>query len=260
MHVIVTGAARGIGRAIALRIAQDRRGGGPVQLVLVDRHADELASLREQLRAAHGAEARIVAGDLTDADCIAAIVEAAHALGTLDGIASNAGFSIPGSLLDADPQDWDRVFAVHVRAPWQLARGCHALLKQSRGSIVITASIAATQPTAPLGPYSPSKAAAVMLARQMALEWGPDGIRANCVSPGLIETPGTAAVYAQAASRQQREQRVPLRRIGHADEIAAVVSFLLGPDASYVNGADILADGGLNTVLMSSLNMKGWGA
>lgn len=99
-----------------------------------------------------------------------------------------------------------------------------------------------------------------MLARQMALEWGPDGIRANCVSPGLIETPGTAAVYAQAASRQQREQRVPLRRIGHADEIAAVVSFLLGPDASYVNGADILADGGLNTVLMSSLNMKGWGA
>jgi NAD(P)-dependent dehydrogenase (short-subunit alcohol dehydrogenase family) len=228
--------------------------------VLADRHAGELDALAGELRALHGAEAVVVAGDLCDAACVAAIAEAARALGTLDGIASNAGFSVPGSLLEIDADTWDRVFAVHVRAPWQLARACHPMLKASRGSIVITASIAASQPTAPLGPYSPSKAAAVMLARQMALEWGPDGIRANCVSPGLIATPGTAAVYAQAESRAQREQRVPLRRIGEADEIAGAVSFLLGPDASYVNGAELLVDGGLNTVLMSSLNMKGWGA
>jgi len=258
MHAIVTGAARGIGRAIALRIARDHGTRGPVRLVLADRHADELDQLRAELRELHGADAAIVAGDLAQADCIESIAEAARALGRLDGIASNAGFSIPGPLLDYDPAHWDQVFAVHVRAPWLLGRACHPMLKQSRGSIVITSSISATHPTAPLGPYSPSKAAAVMLARQMALEWGLDGIRVNCVSPGLVETPGTAAVYQQPQAREQRAARIPLRRIGEPAEIAGAVSFLLGPDASYVNGAELLVDGGLNTALMSSLNMKGW--
>jgi NAD(P)-dependent dehydrogenase (short-subunit alcohol dehydrogenase family) len=259
MHAIVTGAARGIGRAIALRIAKDHRQGG-VRLVLADQHAGELDALCRELHDLHGAQGVGVAGDLAQADCIAAITRAAQSMGRIDAIASNGGFSIPGPLIDYDPADWDRVFAVHVRAPWQLARGCHDLLRDSRGSIVLMTSISASSPTAPLGPYSSSKAAAVMLARQMALEWGPDGIRTNCVSPGLVATPGTAAVYGQPLAREQREQRIPLRRIGEADEIAAAVSWLLGPDAAYVNGAELLVDGGLNTALMSSLNMKGWGA
>lgn len=259
MHAIVTGAARGIGRAIALRLARDHQGRGPVHLVLADRHAEELAHLRDELRQQHGASATVVASDLAQPDAVEAIAAAAAASGRLDGIASNAGFSIPGPLLDYDPSHWDLLFAVHVRAPWLLGRACHGLLRQSRGAIVITTSISATQPTAPLGPYSASKAAAVMLARQMALEWGPDGIRINCVSPGLIVTPGTSQVYAQEGARAQRAGLIPLRRVGEAEEIASAVSFLLGPDASYVNGSELVVDGGLNTALMSSLNMKGWG-
>jgi NAD(P)-dependent dehydrogenase (short-subunit alcohol dehydrogenase family) len=260
MHAIVTGAARGIGRAIALRIARDHRQGSGVRLVLSDQHDGELEALCRELHDLHGASATAVGGDLAQAACIDSIIAAARSMGHLDAIASNAGFSIPGPLIDYDPANWDRVFAVHVRAPWQLARGCHALLQRSRGSIVLTTSISASSPTAPLGPYSPSKAAAVMLARQMALEWGPDGIRTNCVSPGLVATPGTAAIYTEAQAREQREQRIPLRRIGEADEIAAAVSWLLGRDATYVNGAELIVDGGLNTALMSSLNMKGWDA
>ena len=115
-----------------------------------------------------------------------------------------------------------------------------------------------TNATAPLGAYSASKAAALMLVRQMALEWGPDGIRVNALSPGLTETPGTASVYAQPNAREQRESRIPLRRVARAEDMSNALSFLIGPDAAYVNGIDLLVDGGLSQTLMGSLNMTSW--
>lgn len=122
--------------------------------------------------------------------------------------------------------------------------------------MVITASISGEHATPPGGAYSPSKAAALMLAKQLAVEWGPDGIRVNTVSPGMIVTPMTQVVYDDPAARAQREARVPLRRVGEPEDIANAVAMLLGPDAAYITGADLVVDGGLVNTLMA--HNPGW--
>lgn len=259
MRVVLTGAARGIGRAMALRLARDsiNRFGAPARMVLADLHGDELATLAEQLRG-DGAEVVAITADMADVAVPRKLVDAASGFGGLDALVSNAGFAIPAPLLDAGIDDWDRIFAVHVRAAWLLGQAAHGMLSAARGSIVITTSISGAQATAPLAAYSPSKAAALMLVKQMALEWGPDGIRTNALSPGLTETPGTASIYAVPQARAQRESRVPLRRIAQAEDMANALSFLVGPDAAYINGIDLLVDGGFSTALMGSVNMAAW--
>src|SRR5690606_3591202 len=125
----------------------------------------------------------------------------------------------------------------------------------ARGSIVATASISGTQPTANLGGYSGSKSAVIMLMEQLAFEFTPDGIRCNSVAPGYIKTGLTQPIYSDAEAEAQRASFVPLGRIGEADDIAAVIEFLCGPDASYITGINVIVDGGLSTALM--VNVRG---
>lgn len=257
MRAIVTGAARGIGRAICRRLAQDAAPHGGARLVLADQHEAELHVLAEELRVL-GTESIVLAGDLSRPDYPQDLAHAAEAFGGLDAVASNAGLMRPAPLLDYALADWELTFAVHVRAPWLLAKACHPALKASRGAFVITTSISGTHPTPPGGAYSPSKAAAIMLARQLAVEWGGDGIRVNALSPGMTVTEGTAPAYSQADALRQRQARVPLRRVGQPEDIAAVAAFLMGPDAAYVTGVDLLVDGGLSQMAMASMNMDGW--
>lgn len=257
MRAIVTGAARGIGRAICRRLAQDAAPHGGARLVLADQHEAELHVLAEELRVL-GTESIVLAGDLSRPDYPQDLAHAAEAFGGLDAVASNAGLMRPAPLLDYALADWELTFAVHVRAPWLLAKACHPALKASRGAFVITTSISGTHPTPPGGAYSPSKAAAIMLARQLAVEWGGDGIRVNALSPGMTVTEGTAPAYSQADALHQRQARVPLRRVGQPEDIAAVAAFLMGPDAAYVTGVDLLVDGGLSQMAMASMNMDGW--
>ena len=99
--------------------------------------------------------------------------------------------------------------------------------------------------------YSASKAAAIMLARQLAVEWGPDGIRVNTVSPGMTLTPLTRDMYTRPGVLEQREARVPLGRVGQPQDIANAVAFLMGPDAAYISGTDLVVDGGLVNTLMA---------
>lgn len=259
MRILLTGAARGIGKAMALRLARDsiNRHGAPARMVLADLHAQDLDAVAAELRA-DGADIRAMAVDLADPAVPQLLADAACEFGGLDALVSNAGFAIPSPLLQAELADWDRIFAVHVRAAWLLGRAAHPLLKAAGGSMVITTSISGSNATAPLAAYSPSKAAAIMLARQLALEWGPDGIRVNALSPGLTETPGTAGVYAAPQARAQREARIPLRRVAQAEDMANALAFLVGPDAGYVTGIDLLVDGGLSNGLMGSVNMAAW--
>ena len=259
LRAIVTGAARGIGRAMALRLAADslQRHGQPAQLVIADQHADELAALAAELRA-DGAAVQVAVGDLSDADEPARIVAMAEPFGGLDCVASNAGFARPAPLLQASVADWDRVFAVHVRAAWLLGRAAHPLLARARGCLVLTTSVSGSQATPPLAAYSASKAAQIMLMRQMAVEWGPDGIRVNALSPGLTETPGTAAAYQAPGAREQRAARIPLRRVAQPDDMAAALSLLVSPDAAYIHGHELVVDGGLVHTLMPSLTLPAW--
>ena len=186
-------------------------------------------------------------GDLADPATPARLVgEAVAALGGLDAVVSNAGVSRPSALAATALEDWEFLFGVNARAPWLLAKAAHPALRASRGAFVAIASMSGVQPYPGMGAYSPSKAALLMTMRVLAQEWAADGIRVNAVSPGLIHTPLTARVYADAEVRTGREELIPLHRIGDpAEHIAGIVAFLLGPDAAYMTGQNLLADGGL---------------
>jgi len=241
MRILVTGASRGIGRATALRLGLS----GNDVAVGASAHAGEL----ESLIAAVGNKARIVPvlGDLSDPDVPARLVQqAVDAFGGLDGVVSNAGISRPTPLATTTLEDWEHLFAVNVRASWLLARSAYPHLKQSRGAYVAVSSMSGVQPYPGMGAYSPTKAALIMLARVLAQEWAREGVRVNCVSPGLIRTAMTEPLYADAEIKAAREKLIPMGRIGNADnDIAGVVAFLLGPDAGFITGQNILADGGL---------------
>jgi NAD(P)-dependent dehydrogenase (short-subunit alcohol dehydrogenase family) len=244
MRVIITGAASGIGRAVAELLAADD---GAHRLLLTDRDAAGLAAVAEAI----GPAAGTCVADLSAADCGDAIVAAALThMGGIDAVVSNAGIIASAPLVDQTIDLFDRIFAINTRATWLLAKAAHPHLAASRGAFVATASMSATQPTPGLGFYSSSKAALLMLVRQLSLEWGGDGIRCNTVSPGPTHTPMTQAGYADPDRRAAREAMIPLRKLGLAEDVANAILFLLGPGASHITGIDILVDGGMSSNLM----------
>ena len=247
MRLVITGAARGIGRAVADRIVEDTSIPGPCRLLLVDRDAGGLVRAAAALSGA----ATLVA-DLSQPDCGALVARAAQdALGGVDALASNAGFIRAGSLTTIDVADFDLAFAINTRATWLIAQALYPMMKAAGGgSIVATASMSASQPTPPLGAYAASKAALVMIARQLANEWGPDGIRVN--TPGPTLTAMTSAGYADAERRAAREASIPTGRIGAPEDVADAIVCLLGPRARQINGVDLLVDGGISTTLMTA--------
>jgi NAD(P)-dependent dehydrogenase (short-subunit alcohol dehydrogenase family) len=247
MRVLVTGAASGIGRATCLRLAREARArGGAAQVAAVDAdRAAELDGLAVELSRL-GADVLLLDGDMGSPEAPGRVVTAAVArFGGLDGLVSNAGINRPGPLTGYALEDWDRVFAVNVRATWLLARAAHPALRASRGAIVAVASMSGSQAHAGLGAYAPSKAALIMLVRVLAQELGRDGVRVNALSPGMVQSGMTREVYADADVAAARAALVPLGRVADPEDMADVVAFLLGPDARYVNGHDLVADGGL---------------
>lgn len=247
MRFVITGAASGIGRACAEVLRQGALITGDHQMLLADRDADNLAAVA----AAVGPGAATALVDLAASDCGDRIVSAAVAhMGGIDAVISNAGIIMGGALVDLTPDQFDTIYAINTRATWLLARAAYPYLRQSKGALVATASMSATQPTPGLGFYSSSKAALVMLIRQLCLEWGPDGIRCNTVSPGPTYTPMTKAGYDDDARRRQREAGIPLGKLGLAEDVANAILFLCSPLAGHINGIDVLVDGGMSNNLM----------
>jgi glucose 1-dehydrogenase len=247
MRVLVTGAASGIGRATCLRLARDARARGrAAAIAAVDvGPAPGLETLKRELEAV-GGEMLALDGDMGSAEAPARVVEAAAArFGGLDGVVSNAGINRPGALVEYAVEDWDRMFAVNTRATWLLARAAYPALRASGGAIVAVASMSGSHPHAHLAAYAPSKAALIMLARVLAQELGPAGIRVNTVSPGMVHTGMSARVYADPDLSAARRALVPLGRIATPEDVADVIAFLLGPDARYVTGHDLVVDGGV---------------
>ena len=242
MRVIVTGAASGIGRAVA-----EMLGAGSNQLMLTDRDADGLRAVADAI----GAAAGTCVADLGSADCGDVLVAAALAhKGGIDAVVSNAGIIAGAPLVDQTIEQFDRIYAINTRATWLIAKAAHPHLAASRGALVATASMSATQPTPGLGFYSSSKAALIMLVRQLSLEWGADGIRCNTVSPGPTYTAMTQAGYDDAERRAQREAMMPLGKLGRAEDVANAILFLISPQAKHITGIDILVDGGMSNNLM----------
>nr|BFE59677.1 SDR family oxidoreductase [Dactylosporangium thailandense] len=258
MRYVITGAGSGIGRAVATLAARaaESDGAGQVRLALLDRDAESIESVASQLQGI-GAECLPQVVDLSDPAAVRkAVEEAVSVFGGLDTLVSNAGISSADPLEDLSLETYQRTFDVNTRATFVLAQAAFPALRDSRGSIVATASISATHPTPPLGMYSASKAALKVMIQQMAVEWGRYGIRANCVSPGPTDTGLTRRSFgdledaAARANRRYREAVSPMRKIGHAEDIARAVLFLAGPQAGHITGVDLPVDGGLSLTVM----------
>jgi NAD(P)-dependent dehydrogenase (short-subunit alcohol dehydrogenase family) len=248
MRVLVTGAASGIGRATCLRLARDARAQGKkAQIAAVDiGPSPGLDALIAELRR-QDAEPLALHGDMGTVDAPERVVgDAVGRFGGLDGLVSNAGINRPGPLVSYAVEDWDRVFAVNTRATWLLAKAAYPALKTSRGAIVAVGSMSGSNAHANLGPYGPTKAAVIMLAQVLAQEFGRDGIRVNTVSPGMVRTGMTEKVYADQKIAAERDALVPLGRVATPEDMADVIAFLLGPDSRYVNGHDLVVDGGIS--------------
>lgn len=242
MRVILTGASRGIGRAIAGRLARP----GWSLALCASAPSAELDAISAECRQS-GACVEPLVGDLADPEVASRLVDAAaRKLGGLDALVSNAGVVAPAILADLAPEAWDRVFSINVRSPWLLAKAAYPFLKNSKGAFLAVASMSGVEPYPGTGAYSPSKAALIMLVRVLAQEWAADGIRVNAISPGLFHTAMTAPIYADTAKKAAREALVPMHRIGDPrSDVAGLAEFLLSPDAGYVTGQNIVADGGL---------------
>jgi glucose 1-dehydrogenase len=201
-----------------------------------------------------GGEAVALSGDLGNPDVPAQLVDAAVSeFGGLDVLVANAGIASPGSLSDVSVAEWDRMFAINLRGAWLLAKSCYPHLKKSRGAACFVSSMSGQLPHAGSGAYSPAKAGVTLLAQTLALEWAPDGIRVNVVSPGMTHTSMTAKMYADPAIKKARENLVPLSRIGAPTDIANAIEFLVSPLSGYITGQNLCVDGGFSKSILSHI-------
>lgn len=248
MRVVITGASRGIGRATALKLAAD----GAEALTLCDvAYLDELEALATNLRTS-GCKVKTLRADMARPKEPARVIATAlKAMGGIDAIVGNAGITAPSKLADLDVETWNRIFDIDLRANWLLAKAAYPHLKKTKGSVVMLASMAGVMPQLPTGAYSPAKAALIMLTEMLAMEWAPDGIRANAVCPGFVHTSMTDAIYSQPKLARARAKLVPLGRVAKPGDIADAIGFLLSAQASYITGQSLIVDGGLTRSILN---------
>jgi len=246
--VLITGAGSGIGRATALAFA--RLG---ASVALADVNAEKNDEVLQRVKA-FGGSALAITADLALSNQIEAMVDQTmNAFGRLDVLHNNA-FGIPASVarghsshvVDMPPSRWDYTLQVGLTAVMQTMRLVVPIMgKQGGGVIVNTASIAGLYADAGTAAYNSVKAAVINLTRAIALEHAGDGIRANCVCPGAVDTPLLLQALAVPSYKEAMVTAIPMRRIARPEEIASVVIFLASDLASYITGTTVVVDGGL---------------
>lgn len=234
---LVTGAGGGLGQAMALAFAEHG-----ASLLLADRTLDAMSSIAPACRAL-GVQVRTLAADLGDP---AAVQSLAAEAGDADILVCNAGMQGPAAPLhQVRSADWDRVFQVNLASAQALTASLMPrMAERGGGSVILMASIAALRGNKAIGLYGMTKAALAQLARNLAVEWGPRGVRANAIAPGLIRTPLAERLLHDEAFMARRLAATPLRRIGEPHEVAGVAVLLASAAGAFITGQTLVVDGG----------------
>jgi NAD(P)-dependent dehydrogenase (short-subunit alcohol dehydrogenase family) len=240
---LVTGSSRGIGRAIAERLAEHG-----ARVVISSRKAAACEAVAQAINARHGEErAIVIPANISSKDELQRLAHGAtEAFGRLDVLvcnaASNPYFGPMGGITD---DQFQKILTNNVLANhWLISMVAPGMVERREGSIIIVSSIGGMRGSPVIGAYNVSKAADLQLARNLAVEFGPSNVRVNCIAPGLIQTDFARALWENPEILKQAVAPTPLRRIGQADEIAGAAVFLASQAGSYVTGQALVVDGG----------------
>jgi NAD(P)-dependent dehydrogenase (short-subunit alcohol dehydrogenase family) len=242
---VVTGAAHGIGRAVAERLGAE----GAVTLC-ADVDADGVEATAAEIRAAHG-QAEAHRCDVSDPEDVERLIAAAEERGGPHALVSNAAIQYERTIEETPPEDWDRVLAVNLKGVYLCARAAIPRMRRlGGGSIVNMASVNGFWVEPALGAYSAAKGGVINLTRTIALDFGRYGIRCNCICPGYVDT-GMAQRYFDvqedpAAARAEAGRMHALRRIARPEEVAAMALFLCSDESSFCTAQPFIVDGGLS--------------
>ena len=241
---IVTGSSRGIGRAIAHRLAEHG-----ARVVISSRKADACAEVRDEINRAQGDGAAIsIPANISSKHELKHLVDQTNEqLGRIDVVvcnaASNPHFGPLGSIED---DQFRKILENNVIANhWLIHFAVPQMIERKEGSIIIVSSIGGLRGSPVIGAYNISKAADFQLARNLAVEYGPHNVRVNCIAPGLIKTDFAKALWEDPQALKKRTATTPLKRIGEPDEIAGAAVFLAAPASAFMTGQNIVIDGGV---------------
>lgn len=250
---VVTGGGSGIGRAIAIAFGQ-----AGAKVAILDR-GNGGGDVRAAIEAGGGA-AIAISCDVSDKVAVeAAAGDVEGAFGGADILVNNAGMIRAGGLRDLSLADWNGLLSVNLTGYFLCAQiFARQMRSKWSGAIVNISSIASHHATPMAGAYSVAKAGVLMLSRQMAIEWGGDGIRSNCVSPGMILTPLSQAMYDRPGIAERRAETIPGGRIGRPEDIAEAVLFLASDRAAYLTGDEMTVDGGFTRNIMNLIPRAGY--
>ncbi len=239
-RILVTGASKGIGRALAEGLAEHG-----AHVVLNARSVDALETAADELRAqGHGVST--AAFDVTDASAVAEAVARIEADGPLDGLVNNAGMQFRTALEDYPLEKWEQLFATNVRSVFLVGQAvARGMIARKRGRIVNIASVQSELARPSIAPYTATKGAVRNLTRGMATDWARHGLQVNAIAPGYFKTPLNAALVADADFSAWLEKRTPAGRWGDVGELKGAAVFLLSDAASFVNGQTLYVDGGI---------------
>lgn len=240
---IVTGAARGIGKAIAMRFAQEGANIAFTDLVIDDEHGGKET---ERELSALGVKAKGYAGNAADFNNTAELVaQIKEDFGSVDILVNNAGITKDGLMLRMTEAQWDAVINVNLKSAFNFIHACvPVMMRQRQGSIINMASVVGVHGNAGQANYAASKAGMIALAKSVGQEMGPKGIRANAIAPGFIDTAMTQSLPENI--RKEWISKIPLRRGGTVEDIASCALFLASDLSSYISGQVIQVDGGMN--------------
>lgn len=238
---LITGAARGIGKALALKFAAEG-----ANIAFTDLVIDENGKATEAEIAALGVKVKGYASNAADfAQSEAVVKQVKDGFGSIDILVNNAGITKDGLMLRMTEQQWDAVIGVNLKSAFNFIHACvPVMMRQRGGSIINMASVVGVHGNAGQANYAASKAGMIALAKSVAQEMGPKGIRANAIAPGFIDTAMTQELSEEI--RKEWTNKIPLRRGGTVDDIANCATFLASDMSSYISGQVIQVDGGMN--------------